>query len=57
MILDGHKDSDNKSFDNFSILLKVSNPFILRLKESLLIARDKPILNKNIYSFPFELFD
>ena len=52
MILDGHKDFDNKSFDNFSILLKESNPFKLRLKESLLISRDKPILNKNIYSFP-----
>ena len=57
MILDGHKDFDNKSFDNFSILLKVSNPFKLRLKESLLISRDKPILNKNIYSFPLEMFD
>ena len=53
MLLDGHK----ASFDNFSILLKESNPFKLQLKESLLISRDKPILNKNIYSFPLELFD
>ena len=48
MLLDGHK----ASFDNFSILLKESNPFKLQLKESFLISRDKPILNKNIYSFP-----
>ena len=40
MLLDGHK----ASFDNFSILLKESNPFKLLLKESL-ISRDKPILN------------
>ena len=53
MLLDSHK----ASFDNFSILLKESNPFKLQLKESLLISRDKPILNKNIYSFPLELFD
>ena len=53
MLFDGHK----ASFDNFSILLKESNPFKLQLKESLLISRDKPILNKNIYSFPLELFD
>ena len=53
ILLDGHK----ANFDNFLILLKESNPFKLQLKESLLISRDKPILNKNIYSFPFELFD
>ena len=32
MLLDGHK----ASFDNFSMLLKESNPFKLQLKESLL---------------------
>ena len=53
MLLVGHK----ASFDNFSTLLKERNPFKLQLKESLLISRDKPILNKNIYSFPLELFD
>ena len=53
ILLDGHK----ASFDNFSIFLTESNPFELQLKESLLISRDKPILNKNIYSFPLELFD
>ena len=53
MLLDGHK----VSFDNFSILLKESNAFQLQLKESLLFSRDKPIWNKNIYSFPLELLD
>ena len=53
MLLDGHK----ASFNNFPILLKESNPFKLRLKGSLLISRDKLILNKNICSFPLELFD
>ena len=53
MLLDGHK----ASFDNFLVLLKESHPFKLQLKESLLISRDKPILSKNIYSFPLELFD
>ena len=50
-------DSQKARFDNFSILLKESNPFKLQLKESFLISRDKPILNKNIYTFPFKLFD
>ena len=53
MLLDSHKASS----DNFLIFLKESNPFKLQLKESLLISHDKPILNKNIYSFPLELFD
>ena len=53
MLLDGYK----ASFDNFSILLKENNAVTLLLKESLLISRYKPILNKNIYSFPLELFD
>ena len=53
MLLDGHK----ASFDNFSILLKESNACKLQLKESLLMSRDKPILNKNIYSIPLKLFD
>ena len=52
MLLDGHK----ASFDNFWILWKEKNAFKLKLKESLLISRDKPILNKNNYSsFPLGL--
>ena len=53
MLSDGHK----ASFDNFSILSKESNPFKLQLEESLLKSRDKPVLNKNIYSFPLERLD
>ena len=53
MLLNGNK----ASFDNFSILLRESNPFKLQLKKSLLISRDKPILKKNIFSFSLELFD
>ena len=53
MLLDDHK----ASLDSFLILLKESNAFKLQLKESLLISSDKPILNKNIYSFFLELFD
>ena len=45
MLLNGHK----ASFDNFSILLKENNSFKLQLKESLLKARDKSVLNRNIY--------
>ena len=34
------------SFEDFSILTKESNDFKLKIMESLLIARDKPVLNK-----------
>ena len=53
MLFEGHK----SSFDNFSILLKKNNGFKLQLDKALLISRDKPVLNKTIYSFPLELFD
>ena len=45
------------SFDNFSVLTKENKKFILELKESLLIMRDKPSLNRNIRSAPLYLFD
>ena len=44
------------SFNDFKILTKETNGFKLLIKESLLIARDNPSLNKNIYSTPLELF-
>ena len=53
MLLGCHK----SSFDNLVILLKENNVFRLQLKESLSISCDKPILKKNIYLFPLELFD
>ena len=45
------------NFDNFDILAAESNKFKLLLRESLLIKRDKPILNRTIKSFPLELFN
>ena len=44
------------SFEDFSILTGESNDFKLKIMESLLIARDKPILNKADSSLPLELF-
>ena len=45
------------SFDDFDILASDTNNFSLLVKESLLIKRDKPILNPTIKSFPLKLFD
>ena len=44
-------------FDDFDILACETNKFRLLIKESLLIKRDKPILNRTIKSFPLKLFD
>ena len=44
------------SFEDFSILTRESNDFKLKIMESLLNARDKPILNKTDSSLPLELF-
>ena len=46
----------SSSFEDFSILTSESNDFELKIVESLLIARDKPILNKSDSSLPLELF-
>ena len=45
------------NFDDFDILAAESNKFKLLLRESLLIKRDKSILNRTIKLFPLELFD
>ena len=45
------------NFDDFDFLATESNKFKLLLRESLLIKRDKLILNRTIKSFPLELFD
>ena len=47
----------NISFNDFTILFKDSNNINLFIKESLSIARDKPILSKTVKSFPLELFE
>ena len=44
-------------FDNFSILAGENKKFLLEIKESLLIMRDKSSLNRNISSTPLYLFD
>ena len=44
-------------FDHFNILASDANKFRLLIKESLLIKRDQPQLNKTIKSFPLKLFD
>ena len=45
------------SFDDFDVLASDTNNFRLLIKESLLIKRDKPVLNRIIKSFPLNLFD
>ena len=45
------------SFDDFDVLASDTNNFRLCIKESMLINRDKPILNRTIKSFPLKLFD
>ena len=45
------------SYGDFDILTRENKKFLLELKESLLIMRDKPSLNRNITSAPLYLFD
>ena len=45
------------SFDEFLILAHGNNRFVLEIKESWLIKRDKLVLNKNISSARLFLFD
>ena len=44
-------------FDHFDVLASDANKFRLLIKESLLMKRDEPQLNKTIKSFPVKLFD
>ena len=45
------------SFDDFSILSLDNKKYLLEIKESLFIKKDKPSLNKNVTSAPLYLFD
>ena len=45
------------SLDDFSIMTSAQSKFLLEIKESLLIHRDTPTLNKNVTSVPLYLFD
>ena len=47
---------DFKDWDDFKVLERESNRWLLEIKESLLIKRDKPSLNKNIYCQELFLF-
>ena len=49
--------SHSASYDDFSILTRQNKKFLLESKESLLIMRDKPSLDKNITSAPLHFFD
>ena len=44
------------SFEDFSILTRKSNDFKVKIMEGLLIARDKPVLNKANSSLSLALF-
>ena len=45
------------SLEDFKILASSNSEFHLKIKKSLLIARDKPELNRNEKSSPLYLFD
>ena len=45
------------SFEYFNILTYENKKFLLEIKESLLIMRDKPLLNRSISFAPLHLFD
>ena len=45
------------SIDDFEILATSDSDFHVKVKESLLISHDEPILKKNETSLPFNLFD
>ena len=44
-------------FDIFDNLASDTNSFRLLIKESLLIKRDKPVLNRTVKLFPLKIFD
>ena len=48
---------NDPSFEEFSVLAKASSKFSLEIKESLLIKRDTPNLNRNTASVKLFLFD
>ena len=49
--------NDVPSFEEFTILTRGNNKFVLEIKESLLVKQDRPILNKNISSAKLFLSD
>ena len=51
-----HECDHKVTWDDFKVLGKESNHWLSEIKESLFIERDKPSLNKNIYSQELFLF-
>ena len=47
----------NGDLNDFTILARDNNGFKVLIKESLLISRDRPVLNKNVSSIDLLLFD
>ena len=45
------------SFDDFKVFASSNSEFHLKIKESVLISRDQPILNKNESFLPLRLSD
>ena len=45
------------SFDDFKVLASSNSLFHLKIRESLLILHDQPVLNKNEASLPLHLSD
>ena len=46
----------DNNFDSFRIIGTAKNDFHLKIKESLNILKEKPVLNKTVQSFPLHLF-
>ena len=49
--------NQSASYDGCSIVMRENKMFLIELKESLLIMKDKPSLNRNIASGSLSLFD
>ena len=45
------------TFEHFSVLCHENKKYFLELKESLLIMRDRPSMNRNVRSAPLHLFE
>ena len=48
---------NNITLDDFQIVARDDNTFNLRIKESIMINKDKPPMNKQHYSTPLHLFN
>ena len=44
------------SINDFKVIGSAKNDYHLRIKESLVIHKDNPVLNKNVNSIPLSLF-